>query len=138
MTRNADLDLEEEDADDLLVAVEMELRRRRFGRAVRLEVATSMPSEVLKLLCDELELDHADVTFVDGLLGLGGLMRIYELDRPELKFEPWIPRTQPRLSVGEGSPDLFAVIREGDVLVHHPYDSFVTSVERFVARARDD
>ena len=139
VTRNADLTLEEEEADDLLAAVELELRRRRFGRAVRLEVMPGMPQEVRELLTRELELGEEDVYTVTGALDLSGLFALVDLDRPDLKAEPWVPQTQPLLLTPEGTPaDMFAVLRERDVLVHHPYDSFQTSVEAFIAEASTD
>ncbi|PZS23639.1 MAG: polyphosphate kinase 1 [Acidimicrobiales bacterium] len=139
VTRNADLTLEEGEADDLLVAVEMELRRRRFGRAVRLEIETQAGADVRELLTRELEIGPEDVYDIEGPLDLGGLMALYDLDRGDLHYEPWAPMTQPRLATAEDEPvDLFAVLRERDVLVHHPYDSFATSVEAFVAQAACD
>ncbi|MDQ1374881.1 MAG: polyphosphate kinase [Actinomycetota bacterium] len=137
--RNADLTLEEEEADDLLAAVEMELRRRRFGKAVRLEIDAATSDEVAELLMRELELEADDVYRVQGPLDLGGLWVLHELDRPELKDEPWTPITQSRLARAEdGTTDLFSILREGDVLVHHPYDSFATSVEAFIKQASAD
>ncbi|MFN2609084.1 MAG: RNA degradosome polyphosphate kinase [Acidimicrobiales bacterium] len=139
VTRNADLALEEEEADDLLAAVEMELRRRRFGKAVRLEVAAQMSAETRSLLLRELELGADDVYEVDGPLDLGGLWSVYELDRPELKDDTWVGVTQPRLAPPEGEAvDVFAVVGEREVLVHHPYDSFTTSVEAFIEQAAAD
>jgi len=139
VTRNADVTLEEEEADDLLAAMELELRRRRFGRAVRLEVAATMSEEALDLLCRELELQAEDVYIVDGPLELGGLSAVYELDRPDLKDDSWVGVTQPRLVDADGDPvDLFAVLREREVLVHHPYDSFSTSVVAFIEQAATD
>jgi polyphosphate kinase len=139
VTRNADLTLDEEEADDLLAAVEIELRRRRRGRAVRLEVDAHMTDEVLDLLLRELQLAPSDVYAMEGPLDLGGLFSVYELDRPELKDEPWVPVTQPRFQGDdEATVDPFAVLRDGAVLVHHPYDSFTTSVEAFVKRAAAD
>ena len=137
--RNADLAFEEEDADDLLAAVEMELRRRRFGRAVHLEVDRSISTETLELLRDELDLAPEDVSFHRGPLDLAGLFAVYAIDRPDLKDEPWLPVTQARLAEGlEDHRDIFSVIRAGDILVHHPYDSFSTSVEEFVEQAAND
>jgi len=139
VTRNADLTLDEDEADDLLAAVEIELRRRRRGRAVRLEVDASMSEEVLELLLRELDLDPHDVFKVTSPLDLSGLAAVYELDRPDLKDTPWTPVTQVRLAGDDDENiDIFAVLREGDVLVHHPYDSFTTSVEAFVKRAAAD
>ena len=138
VTRNADLALEEEEADDLLAAVELELRRRRFGRAVRLEVEVGMPTEVEELLARELELSADDIYRLPGPLELAGLWAVSELDRPELKDEPWFPVTQPALAAMEEPLDIFSVLRDRDILVHHPYDSFTTSVETFVQQAAHD
>ena len=139
VTRNADVTLEEEEADDLLAAVELELRRRRFGRAVRLEVARTMAEETLDLLLRELELGPEDVYVVDEPLELSGLWAVYELDRPELKEPAWVGVTQPVLVDADGDArDIFAVLRERDVLVHHPYDSFSTSVVAFIEQAAAD
>ena len=139
VTRNADLTLDEEEADDLLAAVEIELRRRRRGRAVRLEIDTNMTDEVRDLLMRELQLSPSDLYVVEGPIDLGGLWSVYELERPELKDEPWAPLTQPRLALDDDTPvDVFAVLRDTDILVHHPYDSFVTSVEAFIKRAAVD
>jgi polyphosphate kinase len=140
VTRDADIELAEDEADDLLVAVEQELRRRRFGAVVRLEVAASMPENVLRLLRRELEVDDAAVLSVEGPLNLGDLASLAaSLERPELSEEPWAGATQPRLQVlGDESSDFFATVREGDLLVHLPFDAFSTSVERFLAQAADD
>ena len=139
VTRNADLTLSEGEADDLLAAVEMELRRRRFGKAVRLEVEEGAPPEVLDLLVRELELAQEDVYHLPGPLDLGGLWALYGLDRPDLHEEAWAPMTPPRLATAGDEPaDLFSVLREREVLVHHPYDSFATSVEAFISQAAHD
>jgi polyphosphate kinase len=139
VTRNADLTLEEEEADDLLEAVEMELRRRRFGRAVRLEVDASITDEVRTLLTRELDLQPEDVYEVAGLLDLTALWVVYNLDRPELKEEPFAPVTPARLASTDGERiDVFAAIRQGDILVQHPYESFAESVEEFVTQASRD
>jgi len=139
VTRNADLALQEEEADDLLAAVELELRRRRFGRAVRLEVDSRMSEETRELLMRELEVEPDDLYAVEAPLDLGGLWSVYELDRPDLKDETWVGVTQPVLVDAEGDPaDIFAVLREREVLVHHPYDSFATSVVAFVEQAAAD
>jgi polyphosphate kinase len=139
VTRNADLTLEDEEADDLLEAVEVELRRRRFGRAVRLEVDEDCSAEILDLLQRELDLEDGDVYRYRGPLDLGGLWALRGLDRPELVDEKWTPITQARLSplVDEGI-SVFAAIREGDILVHHPYESFSSSVEEFIRQASVD
>ena len=139
VTRNADLTLEEEEADDLLAAVELELRRRRFGAAVRLELDADVTDEVRELLMRELILDEDAVSECAAPLDLGGLWALQELDRPDLKDPPWNPVTQARLSAAEdGGLDFFSVISTADVLVHHPYDSFSTSVEEFVRQAARD
>jgi polyphosphate kinase len=140
VTRNADLTLEEEEADDLLVAVELELRRRRFGRAVRLEVQAGIPDDVLGLLLDELDLEPDDVTFHSMPLDLTGLFVLHGgVDRPDLKDDPWPAVTPPRfLQAIEEERSMFSVLRERDVLVHHPYESFAGSVEAFLDRAADD
>ncbi len=140
VTRNADVTLEDDEAaDDLLAAVELELRRRRFGRAVRLEVSTTMSEQTRELLMRELELSTDDVYVVEGPLELNGLMAVYELDRPDLKDSAWVGVTQPRLVDEDGDAcDIFAVLREQEVLVQHPYDSFSTSVVAFIEQAASD
>lgn len=138
VTRNADLILEDEEADDLLAAVELELRRRRFGKAVRLEVTHDMTDAALDLLLRELELDERDVFVSAGPIGVDGLNVLGRMPRPDLKYESWPPVTQRRLSDEDGSPDIFAEIAKGDILLHHPYCSFATSVEAFIEAAADD
>ncbi|HEY1419287.1 MAG TPA: polyphosphate kinase 1 [Candidatus Dormibacteraeota bacterium] len=140
VTRDGDLDDVDSDAEDLLAAIQTELRRRRrHARVVRLEVDPGMSPEVLELLTRELELQPADVYQAHGLLDLGSLSAVASLDRPDLKEESWTPTTQPRLrGLGAEVPDLFAVLRAGDVLAHHPYDSFATSVEAFIDHAASD
>jgi polyphosphate kinase len=140
VTRDADIELAEDEADDLLVAVEQELRRRRFGAVVRLEVAASMPERVVRLLQRELEVDDGALVVVEGPLNLGDLFSLADaIDRPELAEPPWVGTTQPRLSgSGREAVSMFDTIRQGDLLVHHPYDAFSTSVERFLEQAADD
>ncbi len=139
VTRNADLALEEDEADDLLVAVEMELRRRRFGSAVRLEITSAADPDLVERLRAELEVPHDGVYTLDAPIDLSGLWAVYELDRPDLHAETWTPMTPPYLATAGNEPtDLFGILRSRDVLVHHPYDSFATSVEAFVAQAADD
>jgi polyphosphate kinase len=140
VTRDADIELAEDEADDLLIAVEQELRRRRFGAVVRLEVAATMPEHVIRLLQRELDVDDDAVVTVEGPLNLGDLGSLADvIDRPELAEPPWVGTTQPRLSgSGREAVNVFDAIREGDLLVHHPYDAFSTSVERFLAQAADD
>ncbi len=138
VTRNADVEVEEDRDEDLLQALERGLARRRFGPAVRLEVGSTMDPHVLDLLVRELEITEDDVVEVPGLLDLSSLWQLYALDRLELKDEAFVPSTHPRLAEGEKAADFFAALREGDVLVHHPYDSFATSVQRFVEQAAAD
>src|SRR6202041_3547966 len=137
--RTADLALEEDEADDLLVAIEMELRRRRFGKALRLEVEADMGQDLADLLATELEVGPDGVFRVGAPLDLSGLWGVYALDRPDLHGETWTPMTPPRLAQAAHDPsEFFAMLRERDVLVHHPYDSFAPSVEAFVAMAAED
>ncbi len=138
VTRNADVEVEEDRDEDLLQAMERELARRRFGPAVRLEVVDDMDPHVLDMLVRELEITDDDVISVPGLLDLSSLWQLYDADRPDLKQDPFVPATHPRLSEGEKAADIFAALREGDVLVHHPYDSFATSVQRFIEQAAAD
>ncbi len=139
VTRNADLTLEEEEADDLLEAVEFELRRRRFRRAVRLELDYGAGPEVRELLVRELDLDDDDVYLQAGPLDLGGLWAVNALDRADLKDPPFAPVTPSVLqAAGEDGSDWFSVLRDGDVMVHHPYDSFGSTVENFVCQASSD
>ena len=139
VSRNADLTLEEEEADDLLEAVEMELRRRRFKRAVRLEVAHDVSDDLLGLLVRELELTPDDVTFHRSPIDLSCLWELLDLERPDLKDEPWPPVTAGRIAAAEaGNRPIFDVVRHRALLVHHPYESFSTSVEAFISQAADD
>ena len=139
VTRDADFTVSDE-ADDLLEAVQEEVRRRRFGEVVRLEVAETMNPELKELLVELLRLQENEVFEAGGLLDLTDLWDVVKLPGfPELRDEPWSPVTQPRLQGEDDDPaDIFAAIRQQDVLVHHPYDSFATSVERFVAQAVND
>ena len=139
ITRNADLVVEEDEADDLLVALEAELRRRRFGHAVRLEVAGHPERGLLSTLLDELDLREDQVFISSAPLGLSSLWAIAALDLPELKSEPWTPLPPAGIATPEGGTvDLFTALRDGDVLVHHPYESFAMSVEAFIAQAAAD
>jgi polyphosphate kinase len=139
VTRDADFDISDE-ADDLLRAVEAELRRRRFGEVVRLEVDSEMSPALRDELIEALEVEARQVYVIDGLLDLTDLWQIVKLPGfSDLRDTPWTPVTQPRLQgEDDGHVDIFSVIRAGDVLVHHPYDSFATSVERFVEQAAND
>jgi polyphosphate kinase len=137
--RNADLELEEDEADDLLAAVEVELRRRRFGRVVAIGVDATMPDDIRELLAEELEIGPDDIYEFGVPLDLGALMAVAGLDRPELQEPTWAPMTQPGLAAANDDPvDLFAALRERDFLVHLPYDSFATSVEAFIDQASLD
>lgn len=139
VTRNADLTLEEEEAEDLLAAVDMELRRRQFGRAVRLELAAGISEPVEQMLQRELDVGDEDTYRIAAPLDLGGLWAVHALDRPELKDRRYRRVTPPRLAADDGeTPDFFAVLRDGDVLLHHPYDSFRTTVEEFIRQASVD
>ena len=139
VTRDADFEVSDE-ADDLLAAVERELRARRFGEVVRVEHEADMNPELRSRLVEALEVEERQVYAVDGLLDYADLMEIASLPGfGELRFPSWTPVTQPRLQGEDGEPaDVLAAIRQGDILVHHPYDSFATSVERFVEQAVAD
>jgi len=139
VSRNADLSLDDEDAEDLLAAVEMELRRRRFGRAVRLEVPETIDADMLSMLIDELELDATDVTRHRAPIALTALFQIANIDLPALRFTLWPSLVAGRLSAAqESGKSIFSVIRERQLLVHHPHESFSSSVEAFVEQAALD
>ncbi len=139
VTRDADFNISDE-ADDLLGAVQEELRRRKFGEVVRLEVSENMVDELRENLIDVLRLQDDEVFISAGLLGMADLWDVVKLPGySKLRDEKWDPVTQPRLQGEDESPvDMFAAIRQGDIVVHHPYDSFSTSVERFIAQAVAD
>ncbi|HTR76149.1 MAG TPA: polyphosphate kinase 1 [Solirubrobacterales bacterium] len=140
VTRDADFTVSDE-ADDLLQAVQDELRRRRFGEVVRLEIARGMNPRLRHELVGALRLEDREVYDIDGLLDLADLSEIADVPgHAELRYSPWTPVTQPRLQGGEDerAVDMFREIRHADLLVHHPYDSFATSVERFVEQAVED
>ncbi len=140
VTRDADLELEIDEAEDLLAAIESVLRQReRSPEVVRLEVHRSMPKAFRELLKQELEIGDTDVYVTNSTLGLDDVMQLAALDLPDLKYEAWSGKTQSRLQpVVDGRNDVFSVLREGDVLVQHPYDAFDTSVELFVEQASRD
>ncbi len=138
ITRNADFEVEEDRDEDLLQALERELARRRFGSPVRLEVADDMTENMLELLLRELDVNPGDVIEVPGLLDLSSLWQIYGIDRPDLKDPPFVPATPPAFGERETPKSIFAALRDGDVLVHHPYDSFSTTVQRFIEQAAAD
>jgi polyphosphate kinase len=139
VTRDADFTVSDE-ADDLVRAVEDELRRRRFGEVVRLEVASSMDPEMRGYLVEQLAIEESQVTDIDGLLDLDDLMALYEVDgHRELRYSSWTPEVPPAFAdTAEGDLDVLAVMRSGDQLVHHPYDSFAATVERFIRQAARD
>jgi polyphosphate kinase len=139
VTRDADFTVSDE-ADDLLQAVEDELRRRRFGELVRLEISSTMDPDMRSYLVEQLAIDEGQVIDVEGLLDLEDLWALYEVDgHRDLRDPPWTPVTQPALADREDAKaDVFAAMRANDLLVHHPYDSFATSVERFVQQAVAD
>jgi polyphosphate kinase len=137
VTRDADFELSD-DADDLLEAVESELRRRRFGDVVRVEVSASASSGMLDRLRDGLGVEPEQMYEIEGPLDLADLMQLTSLERPDLKYEPWVPVTQPRLARVKDATRFFDEIRRGDLLVHQPYESFRTSFEAFAAAAAAD
>jgi polyphosphate kinase len=138
VTRDADFELDDEN-EDLIEAIESVLTlRKRSGHVVRLEVDTTMTEDIRELLVRELELSDGDVSIIDGPLDLSGLWGLQSLDKPELKDEPWVPQTQAVLTRTDPPADLFRLLQSGDVLVHHPYDSFATSVAEFVDQAARD
>ncbi|OBK33103.1 RNA degradosome polyphosphate kinase [Mycobacterium sp. 1245111.1] len=138
VTRNADYEVDEDRDEDLLQALERELARRRFGSPVRLEVADDMTDHMLELLLRELDVHPGDVIQVPGLLDLSSLWQVYGVDRPALKDPAFVPATSPAFADRETPKSIFATLREGDVLVHHPYDSFSTSTQRFIEVAAAD
>ncbi len=135
LTRNADLSVEEDEAANLLAAVELELHRRRFGQAVRLEVSAGIATDLLDMLIAEVDVPEESVYLFDVPIDLGGLRALTDWERTELQATPWTPVTPPRLA---GGVDIFAVLAEHDILVHHPYESFAASVESFVSMAAAD
>jgi polyphosphate kinase len=141
VTRNEDLTVDEDDVDDLLQALERELVRRRFGPAVRLEVEADIGPRVLDLLVRELDISEPQLYRIKGMLDLAGLWAIVDLDLPALKYEVYPPVTHPQLRTSgdaQNAVDVFAAMRRRDVLLHHPYDSFATSVQAFVEQAAAD
>jgi polyphosphate kinase len=138
VTRDADFEVSD-DADDLLEAVESQLRRRRFGDVVRVEVSSSASSEMVARLQSGLGADETQIYRVESLLDLSELRELVAVDRPELKFEPWIPVVPQRLAAAQSDlPKMFPEIRRGDVLVHQPYGSFIASFEVFAQAAVRD
>ena len=149
ITRNAGLEFEEDEADDLMLAIEQELRKRRVGRpVVRMEVQITMPAVVRSLLMEEMDITPTEVYEIEGLLSLRDLISFLELPLPHLKDTPWKPATHPALRrvletnvddlPSAREEDFFTVLRRQDLLVHHPYQSFTTSVQRFIEEAAYD
>ncbi|MDN4491618.1 RNA degradosome polyphosphate kinase [Demequina sp. SYSU T00068] len=140
VTRNEDVEVEEDDAENLLKAMEKELLRRRFGPAVRVEVADDLPAKIRELLVRELGITENDVFHLPAPLDLTGLNAIADLDRPSLQFASFRPTTHHKLAPVETAAEqnVFEAITRGDVLLHHPYDSFSTSVQAFLAQAAMD
>lgn len=135
VTRNSDMELQEEEADDLLLMMEDNLRQRHFGTVVRLELDDSMPASTRDILMSNLEVDSYDVYTTNGPLGLSSLWELHKLERPELKDKPFTPRTPPVLQNVRGS--VFSVLRQRDILLHHPYDSFAPVVNLLEVAADD-
>ena len=141
VTRNADMRLDEEEADDLLATISEELRERRFAPVVRLEIEKSMPERVRRYLASHLEVDEADVIEADRVLALADLAQLADIEAPEHHFAPWNGITARRIAnhyAADEHANLFDLVRASDVLVHHPYDLFRTSVQRFIEEAADD
>jgi polyphosphate kinase len=137
VTRDADFEVSD-DADDLIEAVESELRLRRFGDVVRVEVSASASAGMLARLRSGLGVEPDQLYEIEGMLDLADLMQLTKLDRPDLKYEPWVPVTQPRLARAGDAAEFFDEIRRADLLVHQPYESFRTSFEAFAAAAAAD
>lgn len=136
VTRNADIEMDEEDADDLMEMVEQELRRRRLAHVVRLELPEAMSQAMRQAIVEGAGVDPRDVWIVRGPMDMDDLYAIANLDIPQLRFKSWAPQIPPRLM--DDDIDIFSVIRQGDLLVHHPYECFASSVERFIQSAVDD
>ena len=140
LTRNEDMVIEEDETENLIQALEAELMRRRFGPPIRLEVTEDMDELTLKLLISELDITEQEVYRIPGPLDLRGLFGLSRLNRPELKYKPHLPTTAIAFQPGDNNErsDIFSAIRTGDVLVHHPYESFATSVQAFLDQAAKD
>jgi polyphosphate kinase len=140
VTRNADLAIEEEEAPDLLMAIEEELRKRRFGKVVRLEIERTMPHPTRQLLMRGLGIEAQDVYEISGMLDLTALNAIADLDVQALHYPPWQPVTPAPFVPPDPDEesDIFAAIRNADIIIHHPYESFSTTVQRFIEQAAED
>ncbi|MFG6475062.1 RNA degradosome polyphosphate kinase [Microbacterium sp. P06] len=140
LTRNEDMTIEEDETENLIQALEAELLRRRFGPPIRLEITDDMDDVTLDLLITELDITEQEVYRLPGPLDLRGLFDLSKIDRPDLHYPPHVPKTAVAFQPAEqnGRADLFAAIRSADVLVHHPYESFATSVQAFLEQAARD
>lgn len=141
VTRNADIERNEEEADDLLELIAEELRERRFAEIVRLEIDIDTPLHIKELLIEKMDVNWGDVFEMDGPIGLADCLELYDLEGyNQLKYDPWTPTLHPVFhhEMDEDAPDIFSIIRSGDFLVHHPYHSFETSVQKFVEEAAVD
>ena len=140
LTRNEDVEVDEDETESLIQALEKELLRRRFGPPIRLEITEDMDDVTLDLLVGELDITHDEVYRLPGPLDLAGLFELNKLDRPDLHYATAVPTTPPAFQPGEpnATPDLFSAIAQGEVLVHHPYESFATSVQAFLEQAAAD
>ncbi|WP_203581978.1 RNA degradosome polyphosphate kinase [Microbacterium hibisci] len=140
LTRNEDVVIEEDETENLIQALEAELLRRRFGPPIRLEITDDMDDVTLDLLIRELDITEQEVYRLPGPLDLRGLFDLSRIDRPDLHYKPHLPTTALAFQPGDNNerPDIFASIRKGDVLVHHPYESFATSVQAFLEQAAKD
>ncbi len=138
ITRDAELDIEEEEADDLISALQEELRKQKFGAVVRMEIANDIPTDIRKELIEQLGITETDVYDIPGLIGLGDLSAIAFLPMPKYQDQSWKSVTHPRLKAASEEKNIFDIIREGDFVVHHPYQSFTTTVQRFIEEAAND
>ena len=140
ITRNQDIDLDEEESEDILTSIEQELARRRFGPPVRLEIENGVDEKLVEKLAEEIKINPENIIHIGAHLDLTSLNKIADLDFPELKFERFRSRTAKALSeVDQEDPDLFfAAIRQGEILLHHPYESFTSSVVQFLQNAAQD
>lgn len=140
VTRNEDVEVEEDESENLIQSLERELLRRRFGPPIRLEITDDMDERTLELLVRELGITEQEVYRLPAPLDLGGLFEVFRIDRPELKYRKHVPTTSAALLPVEpnAEPDVFASIARGDILLHHPYESFTTSVQAFLEQAARD
>ncbi len=137
VTRDADMEIQELEADDLLETMEQSVRQRRFGSVVRVTVDETMPATIRNLLMENLEVERQDIYMLKGPLGLSDIMQLYQIDRHELKEVPFVPALPPLLSSETYDGNLFAAIRREDILLHHPYESFIPVVDFLKTAARD-